>query len=268
MQMPKVPLPFYFGAADQPLFGCYHEPEAGRCRRCAVVICQPIGHEYINCHRALRQLAVRMCEAGFPVLRFDYYSCGDSYGDSKAGTIPQWLQDISTALDEVKRRSNLDKLCIVGLRFGGALSAMTGAQRGDIESMVLWDPVGDGKSYLRELSLLQKEQMRFRPKPRRTKVSQEVIEILGFPFTRELYGQMEQVNLSAITSPPAKKMLVIQSRPSDKHPDNDLFDSSEIQLERRMLEIPQIWLPTENGSLLVPGQAVQSIVSWTGRMHS
>jgi len=268
MDSSKAPLPSYFGAADQQLFGCYHDPEPARRRRSAIVICQPIGHEYINCHRALRQLAIRLCEAGFPVLRFDYYGCGDSSGNTEAGTIPQWLHDISTAIEEVKRRSNLDRLCIIGLRLGAALSAIVGAQRGDVESMVLWDPVGDGKSFLQELRLLQKEQMRFRPKPRRSKNSQEVLEILGFPFTRALYKQMEQVNLRAITLRPAKNMLLIQSCPSEEKPSNDLFDSGQIHLERRALKIPQIWLPMANGSLLVPGQALQSIVSWTSRTHS
>src|SRR2546422_5603481 len=39
------------------------------------------------------------------------------------------------------------------------------SQRADLESMVLWDPVVSGKSYLDGLLRLQKEMLRFRPKP-------------------------------------------------------------------------------------------------------
>src|SRR5437773_7734152 len=78
MRLAEKVVPFYFGSPDKLLFGCYHEPSLERRRKCAVVVCQPVGHEYINSHRALRQLAARLCDAGFPVLRFDYYGCGDS----------------------------------------------------------------------------------------------------------------------------------------------------------------------------------------------
>jgi len=89
MRQAEKVAPFYFGSPDKLLFGCYHEPTLGRRRKCAVVVCQPVGHEYINSHRALRQLAARLCDAGFPVLRFDYYGCGDSSGSREEGTILQ-----------------------------------------------------------------------------------------------------------------------------------------------------------------------------------
>jgi len=268
MKSVKIPVPFHFGPAAQPLFGCYHEPDLARRRQCAVIICQPIGHEYINCHRALRQLAVRLAEVGFPVLRFDYYGCGDSSGNAEAGTISRWLEDISEAIFQVKQRSKLDTVCIAGLRLGGALAAMLGAERGDIESMLLWDPVVDGKSYLEDLQLVQKEQMRSRPKPGRRERAQEHLEILGFPFTHALYSQVQEIKLRAITRRPAKNMFMIQSRTSDQGRGAELFNLTESNWEYQALPIPQIWLPTTNGSLLVPGQALQSIVSWTCRMHS
>jgi len=74
--------PFYFGAPGKELFGCLHAPEPDCCLDCGVVVCQPFGHEYVNSHRALRQLAKRLVDAGFPVLRFDYYGCGDSRGET------------------------------------------------------------------------------------------------------------------------------------------------------------------------------------------
>src|SRR5690242_1202032 len=134
-------LPFYFGSPDEPLFGCYHAPRPGQERKCVVVICQPIGHEYIYCHRALRQLAVRLSDSGFPVLRFDYFGCGDSSGSTEEGGIRQWLRDISSAISEARHRAGVAQVCLVGFRLGGALSMITAAERGDIDSLVLWDPV-------------------------------------------------------------------------------------------------------------------------------
>ena len=138
-------VPFYFGRPDKLLFACYHEPPLERRRQCAVVVCQPVGHEYINSHRALRQLASRLCDAGFPVLRFDYYGCGDSSRNAEEGRIPQWLEDISTAISEVRRRAGAVQNCLIGLRVGGALAMIAVAERADLENLVL--AVGLGKPH-------------------------------------------------------------------------------------------------------------------------
>ncbi|HEV1995804.1 MAG TPA: alpha/beta hydrolase, partial [Candidatus Acidoferrum sp.] len=144
-------LPLYFGLPETLLYGCFHEPHAGRSRDCAVVLCPPIGHEYVNSHRALRQLAARLSDAGFPVLRFDYFGSGDSSGDIEEGSIPQWLDDISQAILEIRRRTGLTSLCLAGLRLGASLSLLAAAERSDIASLVLWDPVVKGRSYLNGL---------------------------------------------------------------------------------------------------------------------
>lgn len=268
MKQIKSILPFYFGPSEKPLFGCYHEPSAGASGRCAVLICQPVGHEYINSHRALRQLAVRLCDAGFPVLRFDYYGCGDSSGNSEEGRVPQWLEDISTAISELRRRTGLTQVCVIGLRLGGTLSAMTGAWQGSIDSLVLWDPVVNGEKYLGELLSLQKEMSRFRPKPKRNRKSQGHADILGFPLSNFLRSELENTNLLTVTGKPAKNVLVIQSdQISGENRLNDHLHSTGVRLEYQRLEAPQIWLPVPDGSLLVPNQVLQTIVSWTCRMH-
>jgi uncharacterized protein len=269
MRSPQGPLPFYFGPYDKPLFGCYHEPRPAGNGNCTIVICQPVGHEYINCHRALRRLAARLCEVGFPVLRFDYYSCGDSSGDAEEGRISQWLEDISTAIFEARHRAGIAPICVVGLRLGAALAMIAGAQRNDIDSMVLWDPVVNGKSYLDGLLSLQKEMLRFRPKPKGGQKSQAYMDVLGFPLSHLLYNELEKLNLLAITEQPAKNVLVIQSEPASRGDSlRDHLSHTQARLEYQRLETPQIWLPTVDGSLLVPGEALKSIVSWTCRAYS
>jgi pimeloyl-ACP methyl ester carboxylesterase len=264
----RTVLPLYFGSPEKPLFGCYHEPRANL-RKCAVVICQPIGHEYINCHRALRQLAVRLCDAGFPVFRFDYYGCGDSSGNAEEGSIPQWVEDASTAITEARRRTGLVQVCLIGLRLGGALSVMIGARRGDLESLVLWDPVVNGKSYFEGLLLLQKEMLRLRSKPSRAQKPQSYMDVLGFPFSDFLRAELEKINLLAIGRKPAKNVLVIQSDEAGKNSGfEDHLSHTEAHLQYQRFDAPPIWLPTATGSLLVPSQVLQAVVSWTCRTCS
>lgn len=269
VSLPKPAVPLYFGPADKLLFGCYHEPRTGPSRNCAVVICQPIGHEYVYCHRALRQLAARLSDSGFPVLRFDYYGCGDSSGDAEEGSISQWLQNISAAVSEIRLKANVGQICLIGIRLGAALSLITAAGGGDIDTLVLWDPVVRGTVYLQGLYSLQREALRCRPKPVRACKSDVGTEIIGFPLPIPLRAELENLNLLKITP---KSMTSILSIHSDQTADGDCLkhhlSNKEGQFEYRQVQAPRIWLPTVDGSLLVPSQILQSIVSWTCGAHA
>jgi len=269
MNAPRPVSPFYFGSPDKPLFGCYHAPRPGPEGKCVVVICQPIGHEYINCHRALRQLAVRLSDSGFPVLRFDYFGCGDSSGSTEEGGLLRWVEDISIAITEARHRAAMAQVCLVGLRLGAALSLIAAAGQGDIESLVLWDPVVTGKEYLRELLSVQRELLQSRPKPAKIDNSQHRMEIVGFPLSRFLYGELEKLNLLEITVKPAENILVIQSQPRVGETEwRAHLGQSNSSFEYQHIDAPQTWLPTVDGSLLVPNRILQSVVSWTCGKHS
>jgi uncharacterized protein len=262
-------LPLYFGASEQRLFGCFHEPEAIRVRDCAVLICQPMGHEYINSHRALRQLAVRLNDTGYPVFRFDFFGCGDSTGDVEEGSIARWLEDISQAISETKLRSASAKLCLVGLRLGASLSTLAATLRTDVTSLVLWDPVIHGRRYLEGLLSFQKEMGRFRPKPPRSHRAEWPIDIMGFPVTKVLYEEIDRIDLLAISKKPAENVLIV--RTEEENTQNELAANlqrlgASVTLDG--IEAPHIWLPTLDGSLLVPGRVLHSITFWMNRTHA
>jgi exosortase A-associated hydrolase 2 len=256
-------VPFYFGGAGRRLFGCFHEPlQRGAARR-AVLICQPLGHEYVNSHRALRQLAVRLADAGIPVLRFDYYGCGDSSGEAEQGSITRWLEDISTAVAELRTRSGVFEVCVVGLRMGATLAALAGSRLECFERLVLWEPVVSGKDHLNELKALHQEMLRFRPRPKPSKRSQPYLEVLGFPLSRLLHAQLEELDLGKIAEKPATQILIMQTEQTDaKGSLTEHLVQTLAHVEHQTLEAPEIWLPTPDGSLLVPAQVLQSVVSW------
>jgi len=204
--------PFYFGEPIKPLFGCYHAPHAEPGRGCGVVLCYPMGHEYIQFHRAYRQLALHLSRVGFPVLRFDFFGCGDSAGNCEEGEIHQWLADISAAISEIRRRSHVVKVCLVGLRLGGSLAMMVGAARGDIGGMVIWDPVLCGTAYVEKLKMLHQKMLGFaHVKPKGDTRGDKPTEILGFPYMASLLIDIENLDLLSIEKKPADKVLVIQS---------------------------------------------------------
>ena len=143
--------PFYFGTSAKPLYGVYYPPRGGTARDVGIVLCYPMGQEYMRAHRAFRQLSNLLARAGFHVFRFDYYGTGDSGGDADVGTLTQWQEDIRAAIEELKDTAGVQKVALVGLRLGASLATVAAAGRSDVASVTLWDPVTDGAGYLDEL---------------------------------------------------------------------------------------------------------------------
>ncbi len=260
--------PFFFGSSAARLFGCYHAPRRGAARDCGVVLCYPMGHEYIVSHRAYQKLAVRIAQAGFPVLRFDFYGCGDSAGNGDQEHLDPWLADITTAVDEIRHRARVSKVCLVGLRLGGSLAVLAGAQRGDIEGIVLWDPVISGKMYVEQLTLIHHETLQHgNTPPPSDRVKQGPTEILGFPLTECLFADLIKLDLLALRQKPANNLLVIQSAPDDDvgRFTEHVNSSSAAQVEYQHLPGPQLWMEDVN-KVLVPGPILNSIVAWISRI--
>jgi len=209
---------FYFGSSQKRLFGVYHAPETSRAAPAGVVICQPFGHEYIRAHRALRNLAVRLSGAGLHVMRFDYYGSGDSAGEGDEATLAQWKADVGSAIDELKDMSDLSRVSLIGVRLGATLAAVAFAERKDVDTMVLWDPVVRGEDYLREILDLQSRWLRNRRWVKVPRAWPESAELIGFPLTAGLRAELERLDLLAVNRWPAKRVTVATSRGVDAAP--------------------------------------------------
>lgn len=263
--------PFYFGSSTKPLFACYHAPQFDLGRDCGLIFCYSIGDEYIRFHRAFRQMAVRLAKAGFSVLRFDFYGCGDSSGECAQGRIDQWRHDIARAIDEMKKKTMAAKVCLVGLRLGGALSVSVGVDRGDIDGIVLWDPVVCGKDYLDELTKMHRAMLGYaHVKPKRCQEDEHLTEILGFNFSDALIADIKRMDLLAVRQKPANNVLIIES--------NEKF--SQVQFSERLKRMganirykyqpaPHLWVWKEAlDRVQVPHSILQSVISWISEVYS
>lgn len=153
----------FFGPARQQLLGVYHAPAAAQDRFQGVVLCYPFGQEYMRAHRAFRQLAFILSSKGYHVLRFDYRGTGDSAGDVQGLCASDWLQDIESAVQELKDMTGISGVALVGLRLGALLAGIVACRRRDINTLVLWDPLISGAAFLAELhSMLKPAKVRKR----------------------------------------------------------------------------------------------------------
>ncbi len=172
--------PFFF--ADG-LFGAYYAPRDAAGGTLPVLVCPPVGHEYVRSYNAIRKLCERLSRGGIPAFKFDYRGLGDSHGLAGEGDVEQWRDDLCAAAAELARLAGKSEITIVGLRLGAALAAGVRIDGATVRNLILWDPVVDGAGYLATLRRMHEmclvDTRRFREQqPHRLQDD----ERLGFPL--------------------------------------------------------------------------------------
>lgn len=254
--------PFYFGTSANQLFGAYHAPEGAGSRNGAVVLCQPLCHEYLRAHRAFRNLAMALAAAGLHVLRFDYLGSGDSSGRSDETTVAQCLSDISVAIDELKDISGVSKVSLIGLRFGAALAVLAASRRKDVKRIVLWDPVTDGQTYVNEVLKLQERWVADRLGQAAANSRSRDDEFIGFPLTAAI---LDGLCLTSLMPPPSLgsvqlSLFVSEDRPCYEALRRALSESGEIVT--KVIAGSGDWAtPDAVHSILLPHAMIRAIVA-------
>ena len=252
--------PVYFGP-DSSLYGCYHLAAESE-QAPAVVICQPTGHEYERCHRAMRQLAILLSRKGISSLRFDYYATGDSAGDSEALNLSRMRSDTEQALVACRQKTNASRMALIGLRLGAALAAQLAATTDQIESLVLFAPAFDGSSLVREW---REQQRVYNAKFSWLTGPGEADEILGFPVAESFRAELCRTFPPTLTGTSLKRVLILTGE-SDTDPAllNDwiaAFEQRAIATTVETMADPPVW-HREPMDALVPVKTLRRIVAW------
>ena len=144
--------PRYIAHGGRYLFAWHHPAQPAVRRGAAVVLCPPLGSDYIGVYRVWRILAERLAGIGFDVLRFDYEGTGDSAGDSEEpGRLEAWIGNIERVVKEARELAGSSEVALVGLRIGATLALQAAAAWGGVDRLVLWSPFRSGRAYVREL---------------------------------------------------------------------------------------------------------------------
>lgn len=186
--------PFYFGRKESSLYGVVHEPRGGPFRSSAILICQPVAHEYFRTHRMVVLLAEKLAANGYYVMRFDYYGMGDSYGKFQEVSVPRWIEDIECASEEIKLISGCESVSVIGIRLGGTLVCQPQlVQRWSM--LILWDPVTTASQYIRRVNQLTQETLNSFYWHARSRKAHELSkhEYLGYCYSSELVNQLNDL---------------------------------------------------------------------------
>ena len=211
----------------------------------------------------MRQLAILLGRAGFSVLRFDYFGCGDSAGGGDEGSLEQWTEDTAAAVDELRDYAQVRHVSLIGLRLGASLAALVGSDRRELRGAVLWEPIVSGTSYVEELLSLHNAWLQAQEDGWATRRDSQGTETLGFLLTPSMREQLERMDLLNLGGSPSKRVLIVEQHET-------AAAKRLVEVLRRLDSIPdyrclpaaRFWLNGELDSAQVPLTVVEAIVSW------
>ena len=245
--------PFYFGPSDRPLFGLFTRGRESAPDMGAVLLCYPVGSEYMRAHRAFRQLNTLLNRVGFHVLRFDYSCTGDSAGEGQDARVADWLDDVTWAIEELEDTAMVDTVSVVGLRWGATLAALATRGREDVDRLILWDPVVSGSTYL--------DAQVGSPRPT------GVVGIEGYPYTAALREEMDAIDLrrDAPDLPGEIAFMVAEDRKAYREYEAAIRTAGK-QPGYEVVPAPGDWAQVDPfGDALIPQDIIQAIIQQLSR---
>lgn len=256
--------PQFFGRTDAPLYGVYLPPKATP-RDAGVVLCYPFGQEYMRAHRAFRQLALLLTKKGYHVLRFDYRGTGDSSGDLEAVTAHDWLDDVGLAVHELRESAGVKTISVVGLRLGALIAGAACTRDLDIDRLILWDPILDGRDYEEELltEIANERPSEWGgPSSGNLQAADGSIHFNGFRLTPEFRRSVTALSLRA-GAPGAKRVLQVVSHETPAFAELKTLWQTHPGYQYQLSPAPHDWNYVDNfGGILLPQPVIQSIVNW------
>jgi pimeloyl-ACP methyl ester carboxylesterase len=208
---------FYFPSGEQSLFGWLHAP-AGPQASVGVVICKPFGFEALCGHSSMRKFAEAAAGLGVPALRFDYLGTGDSPEiDPRADQVDRWTLDIVAAAAELRRRTGVERVCLVGIRLGALLAARAARDISGIAALFVIAPVVNGKRYLTELRTTRLAALMGMPPVAADNrfggdveaLNPGLMEFTGYTFSADSIAALTPLKLSAADSPAGAEWFIV-----------------------------------------------------------
>lgn len=171
-----------------------------------VVLCPPLGHEGLWTHKLLRALAERLAREGIWVLRFDYPCSGESAGDdTDAGRLDRSVTSIGQAVHALSVHAPVANATLIGIRAGAALALLATAAgiRSPIpvDALVAVSPVVRGRTYMRELAMVQRQWLETAPPiVQQAHISEQELSVLGHRYPKDFCAALRAIDLCSLVA--------------------------------------------------------------------
>ncbi len=123
--------------------------------RGVVVFVPPFAEEMNRCRHMISRQARRLADRGITAVIFDLVGTGDSAGLFGDTSWDAWQRNLLRVIEHAQLQS-APKLWLLGVRLGALLALEASASRtGDIDGVVMWNPVVSGKTYMNQFLRLR-----------------------------------------------------------------------------------------------------------------
>jgi alpha-beta hydrolase superfamily lysophospholipase len=195
----------YLSEAGEHVFALFHPPAGGRAHDSAILICPPFGWEEVCSYRSRHEWAERLAGAGYPTLRLDLPSTGDSGGMPGAGDrVAAWRRAVRGAAFWLAESAPAREVTAIGIGLGGMLACTAISEGAPIGQAVLWAVPASGRALLRELRAFERlEASRFATREQRRAGPQpDVVRAGGFTLCAETVSDLKALELTALDLSP------------------------------------------------------------------
>ena len=221
--------PFFLSSPEGKIFAVAHDPAVAASGE-VFVFCHPLAEEKLWTHRVFVGYARQLAAAGHAVLRMDLRGNGDSDGDFSEASVETGITDIRCAIEDAKRRWNVARVHLLGLRFGATLAALGAERFDDIERLVLWAPVTDGERYAQELlrtNLATQTAVYREVRYDRSELVEQMrqgaaVNVDGYAMAYPMYEQAASIRLAAAKKRHMGPCLIVQIERQAGRPAPDL----------------------------------------------
>ena len=161
-----------------------------------VVVVPPLFEEDARLRKVMVNLSRYLRDAGYDVLRFDYYGTAFSPGRYEDVTLERARQNLDDAIDYCRNNGG-KRILSVGVRFGGYL-ALEALESATLDGVVAWEPVLNPALYIREVlrsevatqMLIYGEVRRDRDRLIEALRSEGKLHVEGYLISKALYDQL------------------------------------------------------------------------------
>jgi alpha-beta hydrolase superfamily lysophospholipase len=205
----------YFDSGKDRLFGWLHRIGTTPASNLGVLLCSPFGYEASCSHRGIRRFAEAAANLGLPALRFDYAGTGDSSDiDPSIDQLEIWSRNIADAVRELRARTGVVQVCLLGVRLGSLLATLALPRCVDVSALIAIAPVVSGRRYVRDLRLTRlaatvgQAPTAAAPPDDRPVGTSGAMEVSGYGLSAATIEALKQIELSA-AAPGVSDLMVI-----------------------------------------------------------
>lgn len=199
VDIPETVQAIHYQSGQHQLYGVYHPTLPKYQPKRAVLICSGLTNDYQRARPMLQKLAARLCSAGYPCMRFDYFGCGDSQGHSEAITLAELQTNIVSSIEQLKQLSGCSEVVLFGVRLAANIIASADHDN-SVKQIIMFDPMQSGADFLikqRQIHSAILNDTNYFQWRKKARTFDHYEEILGQSFSHEFLREIENLALES-----------------------------------------------------------------------